>query len=129
MTVGKSALGYEARLGFCEAFIAPFDLRSRNRIFPAELFELVFMAEDLFEDEDFPRLDRLGCGACFSFKLCTESVSRLKTRQFCYHIYTGISNKIHCSILFQIIWKSLPRLKGIFELIDNAADESDGSIN
>ena len=80
MTVGKSALGYEARLGFCEALIAPFDLRSRNRIFPPELFELVFMVEDLLDAEDFPRLDRLGCGTCLSFTLCTESVSKLEPK-------------------------------------------------
>ena len=94
MTVGKSALGYEARLGFCEAFIAPFDLRSRKRIFPPELFELVFMAEDLLDAEDFPRLDRLGCGTCLSFTLCTESVSKLEPKKSNYLVYNGISNII-----------------------------------
>ena len=90
MTVGKSALGYEARLGFCEAFIVPFDLRSRKRIFPPELFELVFMVEDLLDAEDFPRLDRLGCGTCLSFTLCTESVSKLRTKNNQITLYTMV---------------------------------------
>ena len=78
VTVGKSALGYEARFGFCDAFIDPFDLRSRNLIFPPELLVAAFTPEDLLEANDFPMHDRLFCETCLLLIVSRFSVSGIE---------------------------------------------------
>ena len=55
VTVGNSALGYEALLGFWDAFIPPLDLRSLNLIFPPLLIPIVLIVAGLEDVGDFPR--------------------------------------------------------------------------